>query len=248
MSKKSIVLYFIAFVVFLLMTLPARTFFNLLPDNLPLSVSGIAGSLWSGRAAAITVERQTISDVEWTFNPLWLLTGKLGGSVKAESSDLTVEGGWRLGFDETFYASDLNIKLDAAKLAHFMPIRGMELGGDIRADIASASFSNEHGPQDVNATLYWLKSTASIAGPEVKLGNFTLAANSQEDKSILVELKPSKNLLDAQGNATIRWPETIDLDLSVTEEVPESLQSTIAFLKKAPNNRREFKTSLPLRR
>ncbi len=248
MSKKTIFLSLLLFVVFLIATVPARTALGLLPDSVPVKASGVSGSLWSGSAASVQVNRQTVSNVEWSINPFWLLTGKLGGSVELTGNDATAVGGWKMGVDQTLYLNGMQVDFPANRVSGFLPMKGMALEGDFRAEIDSLSFNQATGPQGVSATLFWLKGAASIAGPVIDLGDFTIAAKSKDDKTIELVLKPSKNALDAKGKATIRWPQTIELDISVTEEVPDELKSTIAFLKKADNNRRTLEMTLPLKR
>ncbi len=248
MTKKTVSIAIFLFLIFLLATFPARTALNLLPESVPLAATGVGGSIWSGHAASLSINRQSLNDLEWTMNPLWLLTGKLGGSMLLNDARVSAEGNWRMGFDQTLYLSGASIKLTAAQLAPYLPMRGVVLEGDIRADIESLEFHPEQGPADVEATLYWLKGAASISGPVIKLGNFTLKAQSQDDHQIEVALQKSQNLLDAQGKAIVTWNKDITLDISVTEQVPEELKSTIAFLKPGENGRRQLQMTVPFKR
>ena len=248
MNKKTYLYAIVFFLVMLLLTLPARTALSLIPASNNFSIAGASGSIWSGHAASIQVNRQTLMDVNWGINPIWLLTGKLGGSVSVNDPGVTINGGWKVGLGNTLYLDDMQIRLPAKKVVPLLPMKGVALEGDFRIDIEHLSFNQQQGPQDVDATLYWLKSAASIAGPIVKLGNFTLTAKSQEDGRIELLVKPGKNKLDAQGSAIVTWPNSIALDISVTENVPDQLKSTVAFLKKADNNRRTLKMTLPLNR
>ncbi|WP_144392272.1 type II secretion system protein N [Pleionea sediminis] len=248
MTKKTLFLSVLLFLIFLIATVPARTVVNLLPESLPVKASGISGSLWSGSAASLQINRQGISNVEWSLNPIWLFTGKIGGSISMDDDNVSADGGWKVGFDETLYLSNMNVKLPADKLSGYLPMQGMRLSGDFRLEINNLSFNEVEGPKDVSANIYWMKGAASIAGPIIDLGDFTLAAESKDDSKIEIVVKPSKNVLDAQGSAVVNWPEDVALDISVTENVPEQLKSTIAFLKKSDNNRRTLQMTLPLRR
>lgn len=248
MTKKNVTITVLLFIFFLLATFPARTAFNLLPESVPVTATGVSGSIWSGHAASLTMNRQSLTDIEWSINPLWLLTGKLGGSMNVADSKLSAVGGWRLGFDQTVYLSSVSVTVDASKLAPHLPMRGIALEGDIRADIESLEFHPEQGPADVEATIYWLKGAASISGPVIKLGNFTLKAESQDNQQIDITLQKSQNLLDAQGKILVNWNKDIALDISVTEQVPEQLKSTIAFLKQGDNGRRHLQMTVPFKR
>lgn len=245
MTKKNTTIAVLLFLFFLLTTFPARTAFNLLPDSVPVAATGVSGSIWNGHAASLTMNRQSLADIEWSINPLWLLTGKLGGTMNVDDSKLSAVGGWRLGFDQTLYLSGVSVNIDASKLVPYLPMRGIVLEGDIRADIESLEFHSEQGPAEVFATVYWLKGAASISGPVIKLGNFTLKAESKDKQQVEITLQKSKNLLDAQGKILVNWNKDIALDISVTEQVPEQLKSTIAFLKQGDNGRRQLQMTVP---
>jgi general secretion pathway protein N len=248
MTKKTIVLSFALFLFFLLWTMPARTVIHWLPDSIPFKATGISGSIWSGHAASISINRQSVTDVEWLVNPLWFFTGKVGGSINIKDPSIKAEGAWRLGLDQTLYLSDMSLTIDAERLASYLPFKGVVLQGDVRADIQSVTFHPQVGPSDLEAKIYWLKGSASIAGPVVKLGNFTLLAQSQDDNTIKLTLQKAQNSLDAQGDILIRWNKDIALNISVTEQVPEQLQSTIAFLKPDNKGRRQLQMTIPFKR
>jgi general secretion pathway protein N len=247
MNKKIIISGILLWLFFLVATLPARLVLHWLPANLPITASGVDGTLWRGQAAVITVNRQTVTNVEWGLNPLWLFTGKIGGSISIDDPGISAEGGWRLGFDQTVYLSDMTVTVEAQRLSGYLPVKGIALEGKVRADIESLAYHPKSGPFDVEARLYWLKSAAAIAGPVIKLGNFTLKAQSSEDGAVRLTLQKAQNLLDAQGDILIRWNKDITLNLSVTEQVPEQLQSTIAFLKPDNKGRRQLQMTMPFK-
>jgi len=248
MSKKTIFYSILLFIIFLVATIPARTALNWLPESLPISMTGVSNSLWSGDAASVQIERQSVSSVSWTINPLWLFTGKLGGSLSVDDPELIVKGGWRIGFDRTFYFSDLTMKVPAERISQFIPTKGLTLDGDLRLDIRDGYFHPEQGPQEIDATAYWLKGAATLSGQSVKLGNFTLEALSNDKGQIDIQFKPTKNVLDVKGKAVVNWPSDVDIDLTVTENVPASIQKPLQFFKKVDGNRREIKMKLPLNR
>jgi general secretion pathway protein N len=75
-----------AFLLFALVTLPASavlSFFH--PPGVTLS--GVSGTVWKGRAQAVRSGNLHLGSVEWNLDVLALLTGKLGADVKVTRSD-----------------------------------------------------------------------------------------------------------------------------------------------------------------
>ena len=242
---KKWLLLILLFLVFLVATAPARFVYQLLPES-EVKAYGLSDSIWSGYASRIEVDQQTLHNVNWDLNPLLLVMAKLGGGVTISDTELTADGSWQVGFDNTLTLSDMNIKIPATKIQHIVPVPGVALNGDIRIDIEHLQFNQETGPSKVNATVYWLRGAASLAGNSVKLGNFTLDITSLENNQIQLSLKPTQNVFDAKGSAIVTWPNNLELDVNVTDDVPAQLKNAVAFLKKGQNNRRELKMSLPL--
>jgi general secretion pathway protein N len=75
-----------AFLLFALVTLPARVVLSLF-DPPGVSVSGVSGTIWNGRAQAVRAGNTHVGSVEWKLNILTLFTGKLGADVKVTRSD-----------------------------------------------------------------------------------------------------------------------------------------------------------------
>lgn len=89
--KKLVALGIAAFALFALVTLPASavlSFFH--PPGVTLS--GISGTIWNGRAQAVRAGSLHVGSVEWSLNLLALFTGKLGADVKVTRIDGFAQG------------------------------------------------------------------------------------------------------------------------------------------------------------
>ncbi len=248
MNKKWIAVSIIVFFIFLLATLPARVAVKWLPPEAGVNAVGVSGTLWSGNAANVSIKQQSVDGVTWALNPFYFFTGKLGGTLHVNNQDIKGKTDFAVNMEKQIHLSNSNFTFDAATLSTYLPIKTVSLSGKIRTSINDITFSEANGPQHVDATIYWLKSQIAFAGQEVKLGQFTVEATSQADNSVLLSLKPTKNTVDAKGSAVLKWPQQIELDLSVSEQVPEALKQSIMFLKKADNNRRTLQMTIPLSR
>jgi general secretion pathway protein N len=80
-----------AFLLFALITVPADTvlaYFR--PPGVTLN--GVSGTLWNGRAQAVRSGSLHLGGVEWKLDILALFTGKLGADVKVTRSDGFAQG------------------------------------------------------------------------------------------------------------------------------------------------------------
>jgi general secretion pathway protein N len=111
-----------AYLAFLIVSFPASTAFAwFVPEQVQLA--GVEGTLWSGRAAAVSVERFALQDVRWRTSPWPLFTGRLSANVEARLPD---------GFVNTHVtASRSRVRLSDARLAVSLPtLQGLfPLGG-----------------------------------------------------------------------------------------------------------------------
>jgi general secretion pathway protein N len=80
-----------AFLLLALFTLPAKVVLSFLqlPD---VSLGGVSGTLWSGRAQAVRSGALHVGSVEWNLDVLRLFTGKLGADVKVTRTDGFAQG------------------------------------------------------------------------------------------------------------------------------------------------------------
>lgn len=75
-----------AFLLFALVTLPAATVLRYVHPS-GVTLSGVSGTIWKGRAQAVRSGNLHVGSVEWDLDILTLLTGKLGADVKVTRSD-----------------------------------------------------------------------------------------------------------------------------------------------------------------
>jgi general secretion pathway protein N len=89
--KKLVALGIGAFLILGLITLPASavlSFFH--PPGVTLA--GISGSIWKGRAQAVRSGTTHVGSVEWALNILPLFTGKVGADVRVTRPDGFAQG------------------------------------------------------------------------------------------------------------------------------------------------------------
>ncbi|HZF31176.1 MAG TPA: type II secretion system protein N [Gammaproteobacteria bacterium] len=101
-----------AYLAFLLVSFPASTALRwFVPGE--VKVSGVQGTLWSGRAAALSVGQIPLQDLRWRASPWPLFTGRLSADVEARLAD---------GFLSAHVsASPSRVRLSDARFAASLP-------------------------------------------------------------------------------------------------------------------------------
>src|SRR5262245_57120703 len=80
-----------AFLIPALLTLPASVVLSFVHPA-DLTLSGISGTIWKGRAQAVRSGTVHLGSVDWGINLLALFTGRLGADVKVARSDGFAQG------------------------------------------------------------------------------------------------------------------------------------------------------------
>jgi general secretion pathway protein N len=102
--RMLVVLGVVAFLVFALVTLPARFVLSRFASA-GVQASGVSGTIWNGAAQVLTVGGVRIGSVTWSLRALPLLTGRASADVNVKRVDGFLEtqaSGWlsgRIAFD-----------------------------------------------------------------------------------------------------------------------------------------------------
>ena len=75
-----------AFLLLALITLPASVVLSYAHPS-GLTLGGVSGTIWQGRAQAVRAGALHLGSVEWSLNALALFTGRLGADVKITRTD-----------------------------------------------------------------------------------------------------------------------------------------------------------------
>ncbi len=248
-SKKNIILSILLFVVFLLMFVPAHLAIKMiLPEDSSFIVKGVEGSIWNGSALQVVsndLPVNPINHVKWRINPLYFFTGKLGGQFEINDQQIKAGGIWKLGFNGDILLNDLSAELPASTLARKLPFRSSKLEGTIRLSFESCLYSKENGLSQVLGDINWKKAGLQLRGPYMSLGNFAINLSSQDDGSLLVTAKKAKNVLDLKGTAQLK-KSSLDANISVTNNVPDTIKPLLNFMKDEGANRKKFQGTLPV--
>ncbi|HIP75820.1 MAG TPA: type II secretion system protein N [Psychromonas hadalis] len=80
MKVKMIVLFVCSYLVFMVVTLPAKTIHYFLPDNVGVKAINLTGTIWNGQAAQVTYQRTyQLNNLTWSVD--WLALFSLNAKL-----------------------------------------------------------------------------------------------------------------------------------------------------------------------
>lgn len=134
-SRQFAVVAAAAFMVFLLGNAPANLLAHLAPDEVRLS--GVEGTLWSGRASAVSVGNIQVGRTSWELSAWQLLLGRLAGELDAGLPGGFARGNFSVGLGGSLGLTDFSL---AGPLPALVAATGMGLpvnDGELAAELAA---------------------------------------------------------------------------------------------------------------
>lgn len=193
------------YLVSLVVTLPANLSYGFWKENLGqaanVSLSGIEGSLWSGRAAQAVIQGQRFHPLEWSLKPLSLLWGQLEVAV-----EFTVEDGFgkgRGGYSllSGYYIKDVEAWLPLTTIARFVDLAALRPGGKLNINLKNLQ-SDGATVTAAEGSLAWLDAEITLFQP-VELGNYDFVLTQEKDQVVGV-LSDKGGPIEASGQLILK--------------------------------------------
>jgi len=137
--RRLIILGALAFVLFLLVTLPAQLVFSRL-EPMGLKAAGVSGSVWKGQAANLSTGPINLGRLTWDLHVLRLLTGRASASVTLQLDDGQAQGDVSAGLGGTVSLADAIVSWPLSRLSS----SGLPGGwnGTVNAKLAEVRLAN----------------------------------------------------------------------------------------------------------
>ncbi len=194
------VLGLLAYLLFLAWTFPADRALVLLRPQLPaLQMSGVTGTVWSGRAATLHYHNQRFSRLTWQFQPLALFKAQPTLTITFAGDGRTGTADVGLRPDGTIVIEEAKAQLPMAELSQQLGIP-VSLGGVV--DVAMDKITiNNSVVQSAEGKLQWRD--ASMTTPVLqKLGAFNIQVTT-EDAGIKALINDAGGPLQLEGTARL---------------------------------------------
>lgn len=218
-----------ALVIALLVTrAPASLLGNALPPA--VNVTGLAGTVWKGEAAYLEIPLQAkpfaLGRTSWTLNPMGLFFGdviRLRSDWGSQTVDVSVSPALNGSFD----VNDAQLRIDLGWLRQLLPFY---VGGQLKADLASLTFTSDGRPTTANGRVVWENATWRAVGGDVSLGSYAVDVTTS-DAGIRATIITLKGALEVDGSVTIVGDSyRVMANLSGPAARNEAFQQAIALL------------------
>ena len=218
-----------ALVIALLVTrAPASLVGNALPPA--VNVTGLAGTVWKGEAAYVEIPLQAkpfaLGRTSWTLNPMGLFFGdviRLRSDWGSQTVDVSVSPALNGSFD----VNDAQLRIDLGWLRQLLPFY---VGGQLKADLASLTFTSDGRPTTANGRVVWENATWRAVGGDVSLGSYAVDVTTS-DAGIRATIITLKGALEVEGSVTIVGDSyRVMANLSGPAARNEAFQQAIALL------------------
>jgi general secretion pathway protein N len=234
-----------AFVVFALVTLPARI---VLARLAPASIraDGVSGTIWNGRAQAVAIEGARIGSAEWRLHPWALLTARVSADVRITRVD---------GFLQTQAAVTPGGRARFHDLTGSLPISALPPSaapggwtGTLNLRLARLVL-RDGWPIEAEGTV----EIVDLAGPAARpidMGNYRVTFTEQatsDDEVLRGALADGGGPLQLSGELQLNAQDRsylIEGLIAARPDAPRELLNTVQFLGEAdPEGRRPFSLS-----
>ena len=186
----------VTFVIGLIISFPARVAYQWFAPN-ELRLSGISGSIWRGNAAQGSAGGVYLANINWSFRPFALLTGKLEFASSSKLASGFFDANVAFGVGGSLTLSDVTGALTMDTLAAVLPLNGIE--GDLSVQFEELIVENGV-PVEASGTLIIANLIARYLSP-TRLGDYRAEFQTQED-GILGSVESISGVLELGG--TIR--------------------------------------------
>ena len=186
-TRSYILTGIIAYFVFLITTIPAGPVIRLFDERLPVTISNISGTLWSGRAGVVNIpQKASLQNVRWSFLPSRLLLASAALDVSAELNDKPLTARLSAGITGALALDDLELKLDADDVQPLIALPIGKLSGVFELNINSATYRQGEVPL-IDGTIDWNLAAVTVA-ETAELGNVSIVVNERDESPLAARI------------------------------------------------------------
>lgn len=219
-------------VLALVVTFPARVAYQWASSPL-LAMSGISGTVWSGKAREFSTNGVYLRDLEWRAQPLRLLTGKIAYSISASPVSGFFESNIAIGLDGTTTLTDLTAALPLQMMEDAAKVPGLR--GEASLQFERVQLENGRAAaMDGSVTI------ANLVVPIVHRGSLGgyKAEFFTQNNGIVASVEDTDGVVDLAGSLQIKPDATYSFlgQVIAKSNTPEAVRQQMRYL--GPANER----------
>jgi len=218
---------------------PARVAYQwFAPDA--IAVSGIDGSIWSGRAREARVSGIYLRDLNWRLKPQSFFTGKMGYVVEARPTSGFVDGSVAVGVTGKVTLSDFTASIPLESLQQLVALPGLR--GVVNAQFERLTLDN-----GLPVAADGMLEVANLVAPLVhrgSIGGYRAEFFTQES-GVMASVEDTDGLVDLAGSLQIGSDRSYQFigQLAAKSDTPANVRQQMQFLG-SPNDRGQHELRL----
>lgn len=222
-----------AYLVFLVAKFPAGMAYALgqeygdLGDRVRLS--GVEGTVWSGRAAELIADGMALGRVDWTLNPLALFTARADIDWRMDGAEHAGYGRLLAGRDGGIEIEGVRGTMRAEQLTPFFANLPLRLTGDVRVDVAAMDI--QPGRRfAARGELNWVDAALTAPQP-MEIGSLRIESVPADDGGSRITLSDRGGPLAVDGVIRVGADGSYrtSLTMAARPEADPSLDSALGF-------------------
>jgi general secretion pathway protein N len=220
-----------AYLLFLLASLPAAHAWSLVEGKLPAQAFGLSGTIWDGRAAAIQQGARRLDDVHWDLAPWRLLTGQLEADVQARLPGGRLRSEIALS-PNAVTARQLRLEMPTPELVKWAGFKQLPVRPEGQLDALLRELSVEgQRVTHVDGLISWHNAIIRFGSAPLPLGNLALRLQPAESGTNGV-LTSEGGPIDIGGTLRLNPDGRFVMDLAVqaTGQVEEDTRRAMVLL------------------
>ncbi len=233
----------LSYFILLIATIPAKPVIDLINDNSPVTIQGVSGTVWNGKAYIISTDNMLFNKTRWSFNTWKFLIGKIAIDIDSHylNNNITAELG--TSFTGRYFANELSAKIPARETALLANIPLAQLDGMISVNIAHAQWKQGELPL-ATGEIKWNNAAVTVADT-ASLGD-VLITLSESEQQLNAKITNQGGDIKISGTAEL-IPEknyNVDIKLSPTATANNNIRQSLGFFaQKQPNGEYLLKRS-----
>jgi len=230
----------LAFLVGALTLFPARAAYRWFAPP-EVTLAGIEGTVWNGRADNATAFGVYIRNLEWQIRPLALLTGRLTLDARGELVSGFAEGRLSAGIGGNVSLSDVAASLALPSLADTFNMANLDGTANIRFERIDI---RDGVPTAANGTIEVADLLAPKIYPRGPIGGYRAEFFTQEN-GIAASVEDTDGVIDMAGSLTVNEDRSYVFLAAIAPkpEADEGLRNQMRFLG-TPDERGQYELRL----
>ena len=225
-QKRLVKIGLVVVILGLVLLFPARVAYRWFapPEFL---ASGISGSVWNGHAQEAMANGFYLRDLNWDFQAMRLLTGKLAFAVDTKFASGFAEGNVAVGLGGSVYASNFSGALPLEAIQSIPAIRGTR-------GMLSLEFDELQVSDGLPVVADGYFEIAGLSNPLIyrePIGGFRAEFFSQ-DSGIVASIEDTAAVIDLAGSLKLSEDGTYEFlaQISPLDSTPAALREQMRFL------------------